>query len=467
MTRHINPSHVWDTVHGEVELRSDHLYDLMGLQVSPSYIIYKDGDMVKAKNGKMGVIEFSGSDAATVIQSAINALKGVGGEVLIRSGDYVLNSGIVIPSDGYYSDYPRTLRLRGESWRSTRLFFNGSGGAIIELENPSQYHVVENLSLYGTPRLPQSGDSPDDLFKADVGLKLVRPDSTYWHGGNVFRDLLICYCKSRGIELVNSEENKFQNVAVNGIGTETITGYGVYISDSYEGTRVSCQRNTFLNCYFTKSRYNFKLEGGQAMLIDCYFYGAYDDWLMPNTYGDMLLDPDSTFGNGYPPVILMGCHFEGKSMYNVKVGFNISNPHYIYFVGCRFMNRLAGTNCLEIKYMEGAFISCVMADGSANKNIVFTDSRVNPAQVKGATLSGSYRVENGGVATFSGDGSTTQFAIEHGLVSEPSVANVTPMSSDAVGDFYVTKDSTYIYVNYLTAPPSGTDNVVLSWRAEV
>jgi|GEM_PF-6545003 len=78
-----------------------------------------------------------------------------------------------------------------------------------------------------------------------------------------------------------------------------------------------------------------------------------------------------------------------------------------------------------------------------------------------------YTTENSGTATFSGDGTTTQFSIAHGLVSEPSKVLVTPMTEDAAGDFYVTKDATNIYVNYLSAPPSGSNNVKLSWYAEV
>jgi len=78
-----------------------------------------------------------------------------------------------------------------------------------------------------------------------------------------------------------------------------------------------------------------------------------------------------------------------------------------------------------------------------------------------------YCTENSGTATFSGDGTTTQFSIAHGLVSEPSKVLVTPMTEDAAGDFYVTKDATNIYVNYLSAPPSGSNNVKLSWYAEV
>lgn len=79
----------------------------------------------------------------------------------------------------------------------------------------------------------------------------------------------------------------------------------------------------------------------------------------------------------------------------------------------------------------------------------------------------SPKTENSGSETFNGDGSTTQFIIAHGLASEPSKVQVTPMTEDAAGDFYVTKDATNIYVNYLSAPPSGSNNVKLSWYAEV
>ena len=74
---------------------------------------------------------------------------------------------------------------------------------------------------------------------------------------------------------------------------------------------------------------------------------------------------------------------------------------------------------------------------------------------------------NSGTTTFSGDGTTTQFSIAHGLVSTPTKVLVTPMTADAAADFYVTADDTYIYINYKSAPPSGTDNLKFSWFAEV
>ena len=89
-----------------------------------------------------------------------------------------------------------------------------------------------------------------------------------------------------------------------------------------------------------------------------------------------------------------------------------------------------------------------------------------PERVRIRTRSG-YVTVNGGKAVFSGDGSTTQFSIAHGLVAAPSRVVVTPCSADAAAEFYVTVDNTYIYVNYSTAPAAGTDNVCLYWEAEV
>lgn len=83
--------------------------------------------------------------------------------------------------------------------------------------------------------------------------------------------------------------------------------------------------------------------------------------------------------------------------------------------------------------------------------------------------------ENGGLATFSGNGSAFFFDIPHGLTAdEPRYYSVTP-ASDAAGtsgtggsdaSFYCTSDATNIRVifkNYV--PPSGTDNVAFRWYA--
>ena len=60
-----------------------------------SYIIYKDGTTYYAQNGQTGVNDYSGTDASTVIQSAINALGTNGGKIFIKAGTYTLSTSII------------------------------------------------------------------------------------------------------------------------------------------------------------------------------------------------------------------------------------------------------------------------------------------------------------------------------------------------------------------------------------
>jgi len=80
-----------------------------------------------------------------------------------------------------------------------------------------------------------------------------------------------------------------------------------------------------------------------------------------------------------------------------------------------------------------------------------------------------YTTENSGTATFSGDAATTSFTIAHGLAETPTFYSVEEASADAGAAEidYITVDATNITVYFKSAPASGTDNVVLSWRAEV
>jgi hypothetical protein len=72
-----------------------------------------------------------------------------------------------------------------------------------------------------------------------------------------------------------------------------------------------------------------------------------------------------------------------------------------------------------------------------------------------------------GVSTSSGSGSATQFPIPHGLYRAPANVQVTAASAAAASAMYVTSDITNIYVNYVSAPTSGSNNVILHWKASV
>lgn len=75
-----------------------------------------------------------------------------------------------------------------------------------------------------------------------------------------------------------------------------------------------------------------------------------------------------------------------------------------------------------------------------------------------------FTTENGGVAEFTGDGSTTTFTISHGLDVEPSIVLVTPLTPAADADRDITWDGTNITITFSTAPPNGA-TLRFSWYA--
>ena len=70
---------------------------------------------------------------------------------------------------------------------------------------------------------------------------------------------------------------------------------------------------------------------------------------------------------------------------------------------------------------------------------------------------------NGGVATFSGDGTTTSFSIPHGLGTTPTVALVGKAVAGLPDIDYWDADTTNIIVHFKSPPSSGTDNVRIWW----
>jgi hypothetical protein len=77
------------------------------------------------------------------------------------------------------------------------------------------------------------------------------------------------------------------------------------------------------------------------------------------------------------------------------------------------------------------------------------------------------RTHNSGTGTFSGNGFNTSFTIAHNLLTSPTVVSITPVTADAAGYHYVTVDCINMVVHYKTAPPYGTNNLILHWGASI
>ena len=111
---------------------------------------------------------------------------------------------------------------------------------------------------------------------------------------------------------------------------------------------------------------------------------------------------------------------------------------------------------------ENNFIVGRFADLSqdANNNSFIYDAYVHGMQFP-------QNLFNAGVTIGSGDGVTTDYSFPHGLKDRPTQISVVAGTADAASPFYISSDTEDIIVTYLTAPPSGTDNVKLYWTARI
>ena len=129
-----------------------------------SYIIFKDGDLVKAKNGLTGEIEFSGSDAATVIQAVINELTN-GGRIFLRKGTYNITSTITISN-------PKIL-IEGSGTATQLAIASGVNPAIVVKKD---YICLRKLYI-------TCSDTENDIIKVENPAAVVRLEDLEISGG--------------------------------------------------------------------------------------------------------------------------------------------------------------------------------------------------------------------------------------------------------------------------------------------
>ena len=133
-------------------------------------------------------------------------------------------------------------------------------------------------------------------------------------------------------------------------------------------------------------------------------------------------------------------------------------------------------------YVLGPYVGGTVIRNCKVWNNVTKDVYIDASVTEKIVFEGveGYATKSSGTATFSGDGTTTDFLIgTHGLaVTDPSkiVVKVTPASPDAIAASpcvgYVSDedgDGKYesIRVKFASAPAAGTDNVKVVWEAEV
>jgi len=309
-----------------------------------TYVIFKDGLTVYAKNGKTGQIEFTGTPIYT-IQAAINALP-EGGKIFIKAGTYIIDNIIRIMKNN--------ITIEGEGCATCLHLQDAMNAPLIVIDAVTAKKSIEGVTLCN---FLVDGNRPKQT-SGSHGIYL-KGNETYGVFSCVLHDLRIMYCYFAGIyaeytseihyanlelgwnynnlEIHHSSESRIENVVVScgyqdGIqiidssdicleaNCEFQTRYGILIQDSN-----FTQINAIL--YYNK-RDGLKLDGALRNTIEVISRansqdgdGFYDGI---NLYDSLynIVSNSQLFGENSTKRLRWGLCEEGTSDYNVVISVN-------------------------------------------------------------------------------------------------------------------------------------------------
>ena len=465
------------------------------------YIIYGEdtngdgiADIIYAKNGKTGEVEFKGTDATSVIQNTLNN----GNYIHIKGGEYDIKTPILVQDKG-------NVIIEGDGWNTVLnqkndnncIRFVGVENSVIrDIFIDAQYTTnTTNNEVIEIARSEHVLIDHIKLFKApDFGIFIYAPAT----GDTI--DVTV------------------QNSYLTGVGNSDVIGGGVAIGATTEISDITIQNNYIVQGYGGSGTYGQAISLNKVRKVQIVHNKtkggiSYSGESSPNEYSiiaNNLVEPaennvtprievttgdnglnyvtisDNTVINGKINVI-------GTTVYALRVNL-IGNqinatglPEAIYITKLSLGTIVANTtqgatysvlldSSSKISVLGNIFLSSQYAvyeqNGSFGNKVAFN---ILNNVTSGIYLTGTdskmyqnygWKTENDGTTTFTGDGTTTTFSTAHGLVAQPSKYFMQALNDLAKNYSTFSADATYLYVNFSTAPPSGS-TLNYYWYAEV
>jgi len=467
-----------------------------------AYYIFKEGSTFYAKSGITQGIEFSGSDAATVIQSAVTAIlaSSRGGIILFSPDDFPLAVPIDIPTSttpkplGLFGVYPvtrdyGTIFSATAAFPTNRYLFETSGAT-----DGSNKWAMLYMKDVGGLNLLQFSSANIGFLKYDIDKPVVRSLQME----NIYGQYLW-----RGIHLLGATWwNVFNNLHFEDFNTSFVGDTDILLEKGSHTSAINPwpKNNIFIDLFpfhtgnvnnyirITEGGYNvfsrFMNEAGtSAKVLDACISLSGTSSTNPshnNTFDNaMLLDlttnpsPDNRTG----AITLNGAWVYDNKFTNLRL---LKNKHHIAIIGGAFRNHMevAGYwgNALDvdnvgcgdyntIKIFPGSWDGTTTPYGNAPTKPILSGSATENARIM--IIDERNRTKVTGVSTQSGNASTTAFNIAHGLAMTPLTYSIEKQSADAIGEPVVTATSTNIVITYPVAPPTGTNNLTWVWSANI
>ncbi|MBI1747833.1 MAG: hypothetical protein HYR55_14795 [Acidobacteria bacterium] len=324
-------------------------------QSSFSYLIFKDGATINAQNGVNGTIDFTGADAATVIQSAIAALT-QGGFIFIKEGTYLLNSTLLITKG--------SITLEGQGRERTILTLpSGSTPTVaISVDGTGTSGGIYNITLRNF-----SIDGPNQTG-TQQGIKV----NTVYR--STIEGMYVSNLGSHGIEWITGFYNRIVHCHVENLGASPTPAHGIYLHNTVNASEVlhthvrACSGAALrietatdgvavIGGSYQSSQYG--IQAGQMNnlhLTDIYFEGntSYDLYVAPggNNLMQFLTVKGCNFadavkpGSVYLDHVISGVFLGGHAANPIQTTSTCDNVFFLDFIMPGSGNTLNGTNIL-------------------------------------------------------------------------------------------------------------------------
>jgi len=478
-----------------------------GLEKTASFVIHKrDGyyEAVKGSYPDAGLVVFggsenaggvSGTDGRAVSQATINALKGddagygrkrCNGRILIKD-DITINDAVNLTSI-------ESLEICGLGREATvKIRIQTSVDVVFDLVN-SRHISFRNLHFQ-----VDAGYAPKVIFL------LARGDNNASVGDSTFEEcyfrdeggVIVAFHYNYGAELIdyerciwrvkgralylnrNNPENIASSFATIATGNQSMSMTSYFQCKFYcdvatqEAIRIgegACN-HTWIKCYFGGGTYYaFLVEGTnyKTHVRDSHFeilgfttlssYASWKDIIGFEFIGNTINKAAGTYNFfDFDRANLVFNQSTLKDNVNLVSGVVLELHAYIIdhcnidFRAEYYVCKVITTSYIRysrIVAKDSNSITC--GGGFVNTDIIYY----------------SVRRVNQGLFVANGNGVQTEFSWEHGLAGAPEHASLTKKHNDIRGiDFSAAYTATYIYVYFASPPPSGTSNVVISWRA--
>ena len=303
-----------------------------------AYTIFNDGAVCKALNAVTGVVDFRDTDAATVMNAALDAT--YAGKVFVQEGKYQISQTIIIPNQG--------TEFCGNMWRGSDA--TGDYGLHLDDSVDDDMLLVNNLKCY-VHDLFMYGNEGNNVTSSGVttlndGALDIHLDRCYIFdfnnygvhisgGAGIVTNVYVEYCNDSGFYSGDTGqkmmyigcgswanqtgfENTKSNCSYVGCRASTNITNGFYL-DNYS------HHTTIDGCWLDRNGYHgIVLHGAEDNIISNNMIYA-PSQNTANTYDGICLEPSG--GSNCTDCVISGNHISNAETNKHRYGINLTDAN--------------------------------------------------------------------------------------------------------------------------------------------